>query len=75
MMLGVRRPGVTEALKRLEKQDLVIKRRGIIVIRDRKRLQMLAGGGYGLAEAEYERLIGTPLSQPLQDLALAPALS
>jgi CRP-like cAMP-binding protein len=75
MMLGVRRPGVTEALERLEKQHLISKRRGIIVITDRERLQTLAGGGYGLAEAEYERLIGIPLSQPLQDLALAPALS
>jgi CRP-like cAMP-binding protein len=66
MMLGVRRPGVTEALDQLEKQHIVSKRRGIIVIRDRETLEAIAGGGYGLAEAEYERLIGAPLSQPVE---------
>jgi CRP-like cAMP-binding protein len=75
MMLGVRRPGVTEALDQLEKKNLVVKRRGIIVIKDRQRLQTLAGGGYGLAEAEYERLIGTPLSQSVQNSGSSPALS
>jgi CRP-like cAMP-binding protein len=63
MMLGVRRPGVTMAIDHLVQHDLIAKRRGIVVIRDRAGLQALADGGYGLAEAEYERLIGKPLSQ------------
>lgn len=58
MMLGVRRPGVTIALEHLEGLRLVAKRRGIIVIADREGLEALAVGSYGLAEAEYERLIG-----------------
>jgi hypothetical protein len=33
-------------------------RRGQITIRDRLKLVELAGDSYGLAEAEYERLIG-----------------
>lgn len=63
MMLGVRRSGVTESLDHLEKQGFISKRRGVIVISDRERLKDLAGSGYGLAEAEYERLIGAPISQ------------
>jgi CRP-like cAMP-binding protein len=63
MMLGVRRPGVTMAIEHLVKLHLIAKRRGVVVIRDRAGLKALADGGYGLAEAEYERLIGKPLSQ------------
>lgn len=66
MMLGVRRSGVTEALDQLEKHQLVSKRRGVIVIDNREGLIALAGAGYGLAEAEYERLIGAALSQPAE---------
>ncbi|MDB5714197.1 MAG: Crp/Fnr family transcriptional regulator [Sphingomonadales bacterium] len=75
MMLGVRRPGVTEALSRLQRRHLITKRRGIIVIQDRQKLQEMASGGYGLAEAEYERLIGAPLSQPVSNSNAFSALS
>ena len=57
LMLGVERPGVTMAMKVLEKDGLVAKRRGHIQIIDRERLLDLAGDGYGLAETEYARLI------------------
>ena len=61
IMLGVRRPGVTVALQLLEGRGLIRATRGEIVIRDRKGLVVLANGGYGEAEAEYDRLIGQPL--------------
>lgn len=57
LMLGVERPGVTMAMKVLEKDGLVAKRRGRVQIIDRERLLDLAGDGYGLAESEYARLI------------------
>ncbi|MER8477454.1 Crp/Fnr family transcriptional regulator [Mesorhizobium sp. M0976] len=58
IMLGVRRPGVTVALQLLEGRGLIRSRRGEIIIRDRDGLVSLADGGYGLAEAEYIRLVG-----------------
>ncbi|TXN71168.1 Crp/Fnr family transcriptional regulator [Methylobacterium sp. WL6] len=57
LMLGVERPGVTMAMRTLEKDGLVAKRRGRVQIIDRERLLDLAGDGYGLAETEYARLI------------------
>jgi CRP-like cAMP-binding protein len=59
IMLGVRRPGVTVALQLLEGHGLIRATRGEIAIRDRAGLVELANGGYGEAEAEYERLIGS----------------
>ncbi|MDB5700627.1 MAG: Crp/Fnr family transcriptional regulator [Sphingomonadales bacterium] len=70
MMLGVRRPGVTVAVEQLVTNRLIANRRGIIVVEDRAGLQRLAGGSYGLAETEYERLVGRPLKK---ELDVAPA--
>jgi CRP-like cAMP-binding protein len=56
-MLGVRRPSVTEALHILEGERLITSKRNHIVARDRAGLEALAGFGYGIAEAEYRRLI------------------
>lgn len=58
MMLGVRRPGVTDAINELEGKDLVRSNRGVIRIIDREGLRASAGGSYGVPEAEYERLLG-----------------
>ena len=60
LMLGVRRPGVTVALQELEGRRLIRATRGQIVLLDRAGPIVLADGGYGEAEAEYERLIGKP---------------
>jgi hypothetical protein len=57
-MLGVRRPGVTEALHALGKQGSISYARGRIAVKDRKRLERAAGEAYGVPEAEYRRLIG-----------------
>ena len=58
LMLGVRRPGVTVALKILEEAGVLRSRRGVISIIDRKGLERLADRTYGVAEAEYRRLLG-----------------
>jgi CRP-like cAMP-binding protein len=58
LMLGVRRPGVTEALHTLRKQDLISYARGHIIVKNRKGLERKAGTAYGTPEAEYRRLIG-----------------
>jgi hypothetical protein len=48
---------VTDALHVLEGQGTVRSTRGRIIIRDRARLELLAGEAYGVAEAEYGRII------------------
>lgn len=60
MMLGVRRPGVTVATHVLEGNHLIRARRGRITILDRERLVELANDSYGLAEVEYDRVMGGP---------------
>lgn len=57
-MLGVQRSTVTLAIHILEGAHLIRARRGHITIRDRDGLHELADGSYGVAESEYERLIG-----------------
>ena len=54
-MLGVRRPGVTVALNRLESDGLVRRKRAAIEIVDRKGLERTSNGAYGLAEMELGR--------------------
>jgi DNA-binding transcriptional regulator YhcF (GntR family) len=57
LMLGVRRAGVTTTLQKLEGDGLVVAKRGLIVVEDRAGLINLADRLYGVAEAEYRRLI------------------
>jgi|GEM_PF-5207089 hypothetical protein len=58
LLVGVRRPGITTALHVLEGEGLIRSTRGIVTIRNRKVLEALAGGSYGIPEREYDRLIG-----------------
>jgi CRP-like cAMP-binding protein len=58
LMLGVRRPGVTEALHALRERGLIAYARGQITVKDRKGIERTAGEAYGFPEAEYRRLIG-----------------
>jgi CRP-like cAMP-binding protein len=58
LMLGVRRAGVTEALQSLKRQKLIDTGRNRIVLRDRKGVERIARGSYGVPEKEYRRLIG-----------------
>lgn len=55
-MLSVRRPGVTDALNELEGLHLVKNARGLVTVLDRAGLMEVAGGCYGVAEREYDRL-------------------
>ncbi len=58
IMLGVRRPGVTEALNAMEGAGLIKATRGAVRIVDRAAIEACANGCYGVPEAEYERLMG-----------------
>jgi CRP-like cAMP-binding protein len=58
MMLGVRRPGVTVALRELEGRALVRRGRVSIAVLDRDGLVEVANGYYGTPEAELRRLFG-----------------
>ncbi|MBW9064536.1 Crp/Fnr family transcriptional regulator [Rhizobium herbae] len=60
LMLGVRRSGVTDQLHILEGLHAIRATRGNIRIVNRAKLEDIAGGSYGLPEAEYRRLIETP---------------
>lgn len=57
LMLAVRRPGVTEALKSLEDAGLIECARGQITVLDRKAIEKHAGSYYGVPEVEYRRLM------------------
>jgi CRP-like cAMP-binding protein len=52
LMLGVRRPGVTVALKSLQSDGIVRARRGGVLIVDRGGLEACANGAYRASEAE-----------------------
>lgn len=54
LMLGVRRAGVTTALRHLEQKVIIDMARGVVTIVDR--LEECADGLYGQPEAEFERL-------------------
>jgi CRP-like cAMP-binding protein len=57
LMMGVRRPGVTNALSTLQKRGIIEVRRGAISVKSRSRLEVAANGSYGAPEADYRRLI------------------
>ena len=59
LMLGARRPGVTEAIHALAKLALIRNPKpGMIIVLDRIGLEKAAGPFYGVPEKEYARLIG-----------------
>ena len=58
LMLGEHRPRVTIAIHILEGARMIRATRGVITVLDRRKLEEAAGSSYGVAEAEYERLIG-----------------
>lgn len=63
-MLAVRRPSVTTALHVLEGNGLIRSERGFVTIRNRQALEDFGRDAYGLAEKEYERLIGPLKAKP-----------
>jgi CRP-like cAMP-binding protein len=63
IMLGVRRPGVTNALNLFEKRGFIKTGRGAIQIKDRPALEEAANGCYGAPEADYRRLFDEDADQ------------
>lgn len=61
LMLGVRRPGVTDQIHLLESSHAIKATRGNIKVVDRLKLEEIAGSCYGIPEQEYLRLIGHPV--------------
>jgi hypothetical protein len=57
LTLGVRRAGVTTALRSLEGTGAIKARYGGLTIRDRNMLLDRAGDGYGATEGEYARIM------------------
>lgn len=74
IMLGVRRPGVTVALHMLEGAHAIRSRRNSIVILDRARLRATAGPSYGVPEATYLALFGSPLAKDAGAVPAKPAI-
>ena len=64
IMLGVRRPSVTDARHILEGDKLIRSKRRNVEIRSRIGLIELAGEAYGAPEIEHDRLMNLPLSSP-----------
>jgi CRP-like cAMP-binding protein len=60
MMLGTSRPKVSASLGALGRQDIIQTGRGSVCIVDRPGLQDAACECYGLIQAEFDRLLGTP---------------
>jgi CRP-like cAMP-binding protein len=58
MMIAAERSGVTVSLHILEGAGMIHSRRGRVIIRDRDKLEELAGDSYGVPEAEYRHLVG-----------------
>ena len=57
LLLGVRRPGVTDTMNDLEGRGLIRSSRGQVRILNREGLKRAANGFYGIPEAEYERML------------------
>ncbi len=56
-MLGVRREGVTEAARKLQRQGIIDYYRGSITVLDRSRLEQLSCECYGVVKMETDRLL------------------
>lgn len=69
VMLGVRRSSITAAIHTLEGELAVRADRRLITVRDRSRLEEMAGGSYGQAEAEYERVFNTAVFKTAESTA------
>ena len=57
-MLGVRRATVNEVAGKLQAEGLISYRRGIITVRNRRKLEQRACECYRIVQEQYERLLG-----------------
>jgi CRP-like cAMP-binding protein len=60
-MLGVRRPGITEAARKLQAAGVIEYRRGLITVPNRAKLAAHACECYAVVKKETERLFGLPV--------------
>ena len=58
MMLGVRRPSVTDVARQLQQAGLIQYHRGVIHVRDRPGLEAASCECYGVIRQEIDRLLG-----------------
>jgi len=63
-MLGVRREGVTDAARKLQKQGVISYRRGVITVLNRPRLEELCCECYAVVKRESDRLLPTAAHEP-----------
>ncbi|RWC26342.1 Crp/Fnr family transcriptional regulator [Mesorhizobium sp.] len=63
IMLGSRRPGVTIAVQTLEGTGAIRATRGHLTLRDRQKLEQIAGQSYGFAEKEYSNVFQFPIKR------------
>jgi CRP-like cAMP-binding protein len=61
LLLGVRRPGITETVNDLERRGSIRSSRGKVLLLNREGLKLAANGFYGVPEAEYDRALGAAL--------------
>ena len=66
IMLGTRRPGVTLAVQMLEGVGVIKATRGRIKVRNRERLEQIAGNSYGFAEKEYSNVFQFPIRREVK---------
>lgn len=67
LMIAAQRSGVTVTLHALEGAGMIRSTRGRVIIRDRAKLEEIAGDSYGIPEARYRELIapfGKSSAQP-----------
>ena len=57
-MLGVRWSGVTVALNKLEREEVIEQQRGRITVLDRTKLEQAACPCHGIVRTEFERVLG-----------------
>ena len=69
IMVGAGRPGITESIHELARKGFIQHGRGGITVIDRGGLANIAGTFYGVAEREYDRLLGFGLHVVSADAA------
>ncbi len=57
-MFGIRRPSVTDAIHRLEGVHAIKAERSLVVARDHRKLEEIAGVKYRIPKSDYEPNIG-----------------
>jgi hypothetical protein len=57
LLLGVRRPGLTDTMNDLEARGFSRSSRGKVLLLNREDLKLAANGFYGIPEAEYDRAL------------------